>query len=223
MRTFLIMMTLLLAAPALGEERTWTIATGVFTAKAELVAVRGDLAYLKIGDKIEQYPLNRLSATDQRYIASLALAPVLPGPGDEIATSDVLPTPGAAAVGGATPADASLLQVTPPANASIVEEAIPLPAGAAVGANTQAAGNRTSNYRASTSLSTVRGSAAYRSNAQSLNANNQNSSNARRYAAQQQQQQTQMRRTASGQQNQQEPPPGILGIRARRTDRSRGR
>ena len=61
MRTLLVMIGFLAAAPLYGQERTWTIARDVFSTKAELVAVRGEIAYLKIGDKIEEYPLMRLS------------------------------------------------------------------------------------------------------------------------------------------------------------------
>jgi hypothetical protein len=82
---------LLWAIPALsplsiyGAERNWTIARDVYTAEAELVAVRGNLAYLKMGDgksgkRVEEIPIERLSALDQQYIASLSLAPILPGP-----------------------------------------------------------------------------------------------------------------------------------------------
>ena len=94
MRTLLL---LLLAVPAYAEERTWTIATDVYTAEAELVAVRGDLAYLRIAGKVESIPLERLSAADHKYIASLALAPVVPGPADDgvAAATAVLPGPAA--------------------------------------------------------------------------------------------------------------------------------
>ncbi len=78
MRTLLFLM--LLAAPAFGAERTWTIARDVYTAEGELITVRGDLAYLKIGGRVEEIPIDRLSALDQQYIASLTLAPILPGP-----------------------------------------------------------------------------------------------------------------------------------------------
>jgi len=60
--------------------RTWTIARDVYQAEGELVAVRGNLAYLRIDGKVEEIPLERLSAIDQSYIASLSLAPILPGP-----------------------------------------------------------------------------------------------------------------------------------------------
>jgi hypothetical protein len=63
-----------------GAERTWTIARDIYTADAELVAVRGNVAYLKMGGKVEEVPLENLSAIDQEYIASLSLAPILPGP-----------------------------------------------------------------------------------------------------------------------------------------------
>jgi hypothetical protein len=111
MRT-LVILALLLTIPALsplptyGAERTWTIARDVYTAEAELVAVRGNLAFLKIGDdktgrRVEEVPIDRLSALDQQYIASLSLAPILPGP-----VADV---------------------PDPASDAAIVEEEIPLP------------------------------------------------------------------------------------------------
>ena len=70
--------------PAYGAERTWTIARDVYTAEAELIAVRGDLAYLKIDGKVEEIPIERLSALDQQYIASLSLAPISPGPAADL-------------------------------------------------------------------------------------------------------------------------------------------
>jgi SLA1 homology domain 1, SHD1 len=79
MRT-LVLLPLLLAIPASAAERTWTIARDVYTAEAELIAVRGDSAYLKIDGKVEEIPIERLSARDQQYIASLSLAPISPGP-----------------------------------------------------------------------------------------------------------------------------------------------
>ncbi len=79
----LILLQLLLAIPAFGAERTWTIAREVYTAEAELVAVRGNVAYLKMSGRVEEVPLERLSAIDQQYIASLSLAPVMPGPANE--------------------------------------------------------------------------------------------------------------------------------------------
>lgn len=85
MRT-LVLLPFLLAIPAssplptYGAERTWTIARDVYTTDAELVAVRGNLAYLRMDGRVEEIPLERLSALDQQYIASLSLAPILPGP-----------------------------------------------------------------------------------------------------------------------------------------------
>lgn len=81
MRTLILI--LVLAAPAVAEHRTWTIARDVYTAEAELVAVRGDTVYLRFGEKVDSVPLERLSLADQRYIGSLALAPVEPGPASE--------------------------------------------------------------------------------------------------------------------------------------------
>jgi hypothetical protein len=61
-------------------ERTWTIARDVYTAEAELIAIRGGLVYLKIDGKVEEVPIERLSGVDQQYLASLSLAPITPGP-----------------------------------------------------------------------------------------------------------------------------------------------
>lgn len=79
MRTLAILLTLLVLR-AEGAERTWTIARDVYTTKAELIAVRGDLVYLKVNGHVEEIPLVRLSAADQQYIGSLSLAPIAPGP-----------------------------------------------------------------------------------------------------------------------------------------------
>jgi hypothetical protein len=79
MRTLVILLAVL-AVRAESAERTWTIARDVYTAEAELIAVRGELVYLKIDGKVEEIPLERLSGADQRYIASLSLAPISPGP-----------------------------------------------------------------------------------------------------------------------------------------------
>ena len=76
----LLLLPFLVAIPASGAERTWTIARDVYTAEAELIAVRGDLAYLKIDGAVEEIPIERLSAVDQQFIASLSLAPITPGP-----------------------------------------------------------------------------------------------------------------------------------------------
>jgi hypothetical protein len=78
MRTLILLV--LLVTPAYSAERTWTIARDVYTASGELITVRGDLAYLKIDGRVEEIPIERLSALDQQYIASLTLAPILPGP-----------------------------------------------------------------------------------------------------------------------------------------------
>lgn len=101
MRTLAILLTLL-AIHAEAAERTWTIARDVYTAEAELIAVRGDLVYLKIDGRVEEIPLERLSANDQIYIASLSLAPITPGPVAEMpgpaaeaaSYSEEMPLPG---------------------------------------------------------------------------------------------------------------------------------
>jgi hypothetical protein len=80
----------LAAAPAYGETRTWTIATDVYTAEAEFVAMRGDTVYLRTGDQVKPVPFARLSAADQRFITSMTLAPVLPGPTPRVEASQYL-------------------------------------------------------------------------------------------------------------------------------------
>ena len=87
MRTLLIVC--LLATAAQAEERTWNIS---YTTSAELVEVRGDTAYLRSGERIEQVPIARLSADDRQYIASMPLAPVFPG-AIAVSDSDSLPMP----------------------------------------------------------------------------------------------------------------------------------
>lgn len=101
MRT-LVVFLMLMAVRAEASERTWTIARDVYTAEADLIAVRGDLVYLKIDGQVEEIPLERLSAADQRYIASLSLAPITPGPVANVAEptvetatySEEMPLPG---------------------------------------------------------------------------------------------------------------------------------
>lgn len=81
MRAFLIGFSLLvLTNSAFAAERTWTIARDVFTADGELIAVRGESVYIKIDGKVEEVAIDRLSAIDQQYLATLSLAPVSPGP-----------------------------------------------------------------------------------------------------------------------------------------------
>lgn len=86
-------LALLSVAAVRAEERTWTISTGTYAMAAELVEVRGDIAYLKTGDRIEHIPLARLSAADMQYLASRSPSAVFPGPADESASADVLPAP----------------------------------------------------------------------------------------------------------------------------------
>ena len=88
MRTLLIVC--LLATAAHAEERTWNIS---YATNAELVEVRGDTAYLKSGDRVEEIPIARLSADDRQYIASMPLAPVFPGTIATGANSESLPMP----------------------------------------------------------------------------------------------------------------------------------
>jgi hypothetical protein len=92
MRALLILLALF-AAPTYAAERTWTIATTTYAMAAELVEVRGDIAYLKTGERIEPIPLVRLSAADMKYIESLPPSVVLPGPADEQPSVGELPAP----------------------------------------------------------------------------------------------------------------------------------
>lgn len=89
MRMLLVAIAASIAVPAVAETRTWTIAKNVVTTEAELVAVRGDRVYLKVGDEVEGVPLARLSAADQAYIASLALAPAAPETANEVVNAEL--------------------------------------------------------------------------------------------------------------------------------------
>ena len=89
----IVLLLVLFAAPLRAEERTWTISTGTYAMAAELVEVRGDIAYLKTADRIEHIPLARLSAADMQYLASQSPSVIFPGPADDPAVADSLPTP----------------------------------------------------------------------------------------------------------------------------------
>jgi SLA1 homology domain 1, SHD1 len=115
MRAFMLA-ALLLAAPAYADERTWTISTGTYAMAAELVEVRGDIAYLKTGDRIEHIPLARLSAADMQYIAALSPARIFPGPADE-PVQESIPSP---AAGGATGV-ASEYNAAPPTGPVLID------------------------------------------------------------------------------------------------------
>ena len=80
MRTLFLWLLLAVVAggSVYGAERTWTIARDVYTANGELITVRGDLAYLKIDGRVQEIPIERLSALDQQYIASLTLGRFCP-------------------------------------------------------------------------------------------------------------------------------------------------
>ncbi len=96
MRALSLLLLTLLAISANAEERTWTISTGTYTVAAELLEVRGDIAYLKIRDSIEHVPLARLSGADQLYITLQSRPMVLPGPveeSEERVTEESLPGP----------------------------------------------------------------------------------------------------------------------------------
>lgn len=90
MRAVFVLAGSLLAVTANAGERTWTIARDVYTAEGELVAVRSGVAYLKIDGKIEEIPIERLSTLDQNFIASLSLAPIVPGPAASDGTMSVV-------------------------------------------------------------------------------------------------------------------------------------
>ncbi len=90
----IVLLLMLLAAPAYAVERTWTISTGSYAMAAELVEVRGDIAYLRTGDRVEHIPLARLSAADMQYITSQSPEIIFPGPADEADTAADLPLPG---------------------------------------------------------------------------------------------------------------------------------
>lgn len=87
-----LLFAFLLTIQADAAVRTWTIARDVYTADGELVALRGNLAYLKIDGRVEEINIERLSATDQNYIASLSLAPILPGPAAADSTAPTVST-----------------------------------------------------------------------------------------------------------------------------------
>ncbi len=238
-----------------GAERTWTIATGVFTAQAELVAVRGDIVYLKAGERIEEYPIARLSVADQRYLASLALVPAPPGLNESGPTLgavgvpagseetvvaagspslnaasgaglSVLSTPPilAPSAGGADqPAELSVLKTGPELAGQAGAESLPLPPGPASALSTsgQSRLNRSANFSGGLPQDGQSNQTPYPSlTGQSQNASGSNQTTRRFVAAQAQTSQSSARRGGT-QQNQ--PSPGILGIRARRTERLRGR
>ncbi len=91
MRAAILLICLVFALPSDAAERTWTIARDVYQADGELVAVRGDLAYVKIDGRVEEIPIERLSASDQQYINSLSFAPILPGPAGDATSTSVSP------------------------------------------------------------------------------------------------------------------------------------
>jgi hypothetical protein len=209
MRTLLFM--LLMANAALAQQRTWTITTAVTTAEAELVGVRGDVVYLKVGDKIESVPLARLSVADHDYLASVSLAPVRLG---AIDTGLVPPQ------GQGSPVFPNL----PGAQPEIVEEAIPLPGNAGQQATTTPAVGMTANPENAAGRAT----AARRGGPQSTTRTNTATSAQRRGATT-----TTVRRPTTSPTSQTQSGPrgnantnetsGILGIRDRRDSRQRGR
>jgi hypothetical protein len=214
MRPFIIM--LLIAWSAQADERVWTIATGVHTTRAELVAVRGDMAYLKTGDQMETVPIANLSPADQEYISSLPLAPIA-GMTAQGATDDILPIPGNSAPL-SLPSATSGTSTAPSMTGQPIEEALPPPTGA--GSTPRGA---TTTSRSNINARSVPRTSAYRAPVpQSLGANNRvpYNANARRNAQAQPQART---RTAAYAQRPPEPPPGLLNFRARRAERLRGR
>jgi hypothetical protein len=205
MRTIFII--LLSAAPAIAQERTWTITTAVQTVEAELLTIRGDVVYLKVGDAVESVPLARLSVADHEYISSLSLAPVRSGPTIGIPAS------------GATSLPTMTEEIAPPASQtipSIGEESLPAPPaptagqGARGAATGGATGGRSTNVRGSGGQTTT----PYRST--SAAARGASSSTARRVTPPANQLQSGSRGNSNSN-------PGILGIRERRNERQRGR
>jgi hypothetical protein len=205
MRTIFII--LLVAAPVIAQERTWTITTAVQTVEAELLSIRGDVVYLKVGDTVESVPLARLSVADHEYIASLSLAPVRSGP-----TLSVPQT-------GATSVPTMVEEIAPPAaviNPPIGEEALPAPSAPAAGQGTRGAatggttGGRSTNVRGTGGRTTT----PYRST--SAATRGASSSTARRVTPPSNQMQSGPRGNSNSN-------PGILGIRERRNERQRGR
>jgi hypothetical protein len=202
MRTILFI--LMLTAPAYGQVRTWTIATGVYTAEAELVAVRGDIAYLKTGDTVESVPLARLSAADLDYIRSLSLAPVRTELGPGGADAGALPAPQGATTG-SLPA--------PPSGPVITEEAIPLPPVPQTGQGTRTPTTRSNTTGRSAAIRGA-GTSVYRTT--NTPARSTTNSTARRMS-------TPSNQLQSAPRNNSNTTPGILGIRERRADRQRSR
>jgi hypothetical protein len=202
MRTLLII--LMLAGPAFGQVRTWTIATGVYTADAELVAVRGDMAYLKIGDTVESVPLARLSAADLEYIRSLSLAPVRTELGPGGADANTLPTPPGPTMGSTA---------APPSGPVITEEAIPLPPVPQTGQGTR---NPTTRANTTGRSAAVRGNSTSAYRTTNTPARSATNTTARRVVTPSYQLQSAPRGNS-------DPNPGILGIRERRAERQRSR
>ena len=67
---------LLLATAYPASARKWTDKTGKFSVEADLVQVKGDKAILKkTNGKVIAVPLDRLSAADRRYLATLNDSP----------------------------------------------------------------------------------------------------------------------------------------------------
>jgi hypothetical protein len=95
MRAILIGLICLLAATlycegANGEGRVWTIS---YTTQAELVAVQGDMVFLKASEGVQSVPLDRLSESDRKFVASLPLAPIEDKEVKEVIAAEMLPAP----------------------------------------------------------------------------------------------------------------------------------
>lgn len=196
----------LLVSPAYAEERTWTISTGSYAIAAELVEVRGDIAYLKTGDKVEHIPLARLSAGDMRYIESLTPTAVYPGPADDAAPPAELPLPqneaDAAPIVGPT-----LNSAAPPTTTTSRKPIIkaPVPSPNTVRANQYPPADE--------SLPTPPSINRQRSQAARVAPRPQNNPNARRPASAPRQNQN---ASANRNRSQNDERPGLFGRRARR-------
>jgi len=201
---------LLLAATAQGQERTWTIATAVVTTEAELMGVRGDVVYLKVGDKIESVPMARLSIADHQFISSLSLAPVRSG-----SNTDQLPAPSQ----GTQLNTFAPFESTP----ALTEESIPLPGGPvtttttvvtpSTGQGTRGTATRSGNGSRSTNARGSGGSTAYRG--AGSQGRGPTTTTARRLVPPP----SQMQNGQRGNSNNNDDNPGLLGIRNRRGGR----
>jgi hypothetical protein len=123
MRPLLLLILFVCSTSALAAERTWTIARDVFEAEGELVAVRGERVYLRIDGKVEEVAIDRLSALDQQYLATISLTPAAPGPNPVFAEGEersLLIQPGPALYGNEAPRTEAVQK-------AVANEEMPLP------------------------------------------------------------------------------------------------